>query len=105
RLAVRRRWRDFRRPGAERANRGLSGERPEMRLSPLLWLRPARGAPGSVRVKLLLFALAASLGCSEPDSRAEAQPAGGKIPAERAGVFQLGDKEYPFLVVRSDLSD
>lgn len=75
-----------------------------MRLSPLSWSRPQRGAPGSVRVKLLLLVLAVSLGCAEPESSAEAQSAGGEIPADRAGVFQLGDEKFPFVVVRCDLS-
>ena len=52
----------------------------------------------------LLVTVCVSLGCAEPESRAEAQPAGGTIPSDRAGVFQLGDEEYPFLVVRCDLS-
>ena len=65
---------------------------------PSLWKR--LGLSG---VALILPAIFTA--CAEGDqaATAEQRPAD-KIPADRAGLFELADSRYPFLVVRCDLT-
>ena len=68
-------------------------------------MRSEQSAAGPA-MALLVMLLAGFTSCAgaEPDSSAAAQPAGGRIPDDRAGLFELGDARYPFLVVRCDLT-
>ena len=56
----------------------------------------------SSTLTVMLAAVASFCACGDPASGASAQRQSGTVPADRAGLFQVGDARYPFLVVRCD---
>ena len=58
----------------------------------------------SSTLTVMLAAVASVCACGDPASGASAQRQSGTVPADRAGLFQVGDARYPFLVVRCDLT-